>query len=78
MTITFNELKKSIQKDEIDTILVCVSDIQGRLNGKRVTGRAFLDYVHKETHMCDYLYTVDMDMFTVPGYQVIFLGDWLW
>ena len=69
MTITFNNLKKAIQKDEIDTVLVCVSDMQGRLNGKRVTGKAFLDYVHKETHMCDYLYTVDMDMFTVPGYK---------
>ena len=69
MTITFNELKKAIKKDDIDTVLVCVSDMQGRLNGKRVTGKAFLDYVYKETHMCDYLYTVDMDMFTVPGYK---------
>ena len=69
MTITFNDLKKAIKNDEIDTVLVCVSDMQGRLNGKRVTGKAFIDYVHKETHMCDYLYTVDMDMFTVPGYK---------
>ena len=41
MTITFNNLKKAIQKEEIDTVLVCVSDMQGRLNGKRVTGKAF-------------------------------------
>ena len=53
MTITFNDLKKAIKNDEIDTVLVCVSDMQGRLNGKRVTGKAFIDYVHKETHMCD-------------------------
>ena len=57
MSITFNQLKKLITKKEIDTVLVCVSDMQGRLNGKRVTGKAFLDYVYKETHMCDYLYT---------------------
>ena len=69
MSITFNQLKKLITKKEIDTVLVCVSDMQGRLNGKRVTGKAFIDYVYKETHMCDYLYTVDMDMFTVPGYK---------
>ena len=69
MSITFSQLKKAISKDEIDTVLVCVSDMQGRLNGKRVTGKAFIDYVYKETHMCDYLYTVDMDMFTVPGYK---------
>ena len=31
--------------------------------------RQFLDYVHKETHFCDYLYTVDMDMYTVPGFK---------
>ena len=43
--------------------------MQGRLVGKRVTGKAFLDYVHKETHFCDYLYTVDMDMYTVPGFK---------
>ena len=49
MTITFNDLKKAIKNDEIDTVLVCVSDMQGRLNGKRVTGKAFIDYVHKET-----------------------------
>ena len=64
MTITFNELKKAIKKDNIDTVLGCVSDMQGRLNGKRVTGKAFLDYVYKETHMCDYLYTVDTVSYT--------------
>ena len=69
MSITFSQLKKAISNHEIDTVLVCVSDMQGRLNGKRVTGKAFIDYVYKETHMCDYLYTVDMDMFTVPGYK---------
>ena len=69
MSISFSKLKTLIKNNEIDTVLVCVSDMQGRLNGKRVTGKAFIDYVHKETHMCDYLYTVDMDMFTVPGYK---------
>ena len=57
MSITFSQLKKAISNDEIDTVLVCVSDMQGRLNGKRVTGKAFLDYIYKEPHMCDYLYT---------------------
>ena len=69
MGITFKELEKKIKSKEIDTILVSLSDMQGRLVGKRVTGRAFLDYVHKETHFCNYLYTVDMDMYTVPGFK---------
>ena len=48
MSITFNDLKKKIKTKEIDTVLVCVSDMQGRLNGKRVTGKAFLavSYTH--------------------------------
>ena len=69
MSITFKELEKKIKSKEIDTVLVSLSDMQGRLVGKRVTGKAFLDYVHKETHFCDYLYTVDMDMYTVPGFK---------
>ncbi len=69
MTITFKELKKKIEKKEIDTVLVALSDMQGRLTGKRVTGKAFLDYVHKETHFCNYLYAVDMEMYTVPGFK---------
>ena len=69
MSISFKELKAKILSKEIDTVLVSLSDMQGRLVGKRVTGKAFIDYVYKETHMCDYLYTVDMDMFTVPGYK---------
>ena len=69
MSITFSQLEKKIKSKEIDTVLVSLSDMQGRLVGKRVTGKAFLDYVHKETHFCDYLYTVDMDMYTVPGFK---------
>ena len=69
MSISFKELKAKILSKEIDTVLVSLSDMQGRLVGKRVTGKAFLDYVHKETHFCNYLYTVDFDMNTVPGFK---------
>ena len=57
MAISFKDLEKKIKLREIDTVLVALSDMQGRLVGKRVTGKAFLDYVHKETHFCNYLYT---------------------
>ena len=53
MSITFNQLKKLITKKEIDTVLVCVSDMQGRLNGKRVTGKAFIDYVLSLIHISE-------------------------
>lgn len=61
-------LRELIVQGEIDTILVCIPDIQGRLVGKRVTGHFFLDHANKEVHACDYLLATDMEMETVPGY----------
>jgi glutamine synthetase len=62
-------LQAAIGSGEIDTVLVCFPDMQGRLIGKRVTGRFFLEHCVDEMHVCDYLLTVDMDMEPVPGYQ---------
>ena len=42
MSITFKELEKKIKSKEIDTILVSLSDMQGRLVGKRVTGLSLI------------------------------------
>ena len=63
-------LRAAVDSGEIDTVLVCFPDMQGRLVGKRVTGRFFLDKCIDEMHVCDYLLTVDMDMEPVPGYRV--------
>jgi glutamine synthetase len=62
-------LRAAIGSGEIDTVLVCFPDLQGRLLGKRVTGRYFLEEGHKALHVCDYLLALDMDMEPVPGYQ---------
>lgn len=62
-------LRADVESGEIDTVLVCFPDMQGRLIGKRVTGRFFVDKCLDEMHVCDYLLTVDMDMEPVPGYQ---------
>ena len=58
-----------IRAGDIDTVLVCFPDMQGRLVGKRITGNFFLDHAVNEMHVCDYLLTVDMEMEPVPGYQ---------
>lgn len=63
------DLKAYVEKGEIDTVLVCFPDMQGRLIGKRVTGRFFIEKCLDEMHVCDYLLTVDMDMEPVPGYK---------
>ena len=62
-------LRELVEANDIDTILVCFPDMQGRLLGKRVTGHFFLEHVIHEMHVCDYLLTVDMEMTPVPGYQ---------
>ncbi|MEM7222352.1 MAG: glutamine synthetase family protein [Pseudomonadota bacterium] len=68
-TLDLGTLKGLIEAGEIDTVIVAMPDMQGRLMGKRVAGRFFLDSVVEETHGCNYLLTVDMEMEPVPGYE---------
>ncbi len=67
--LDLESLTAQIESGEIDTVLVCFPDMQGRLVGKRITGSFFLDHAVHEMHVCDYLLTVDMEMEPVPGYQ---------
>ena len=63
------QLETLVASGEIDTVVAAFTDMQGRLIGKRVTGRYFLDAVHEEWHACNYLLTVDMEMEPVPGFK---------
>ena len=65
----FDELKAAVKAGTIDTVLVAMVDMQGRLIGKRFQGEYFVDGAHKETHACDYLLANDIDMEPVPGYK---------
>lgn len=67
--LTFEELKAHVSSGDIDTVLVCIADMQGRLIGKRFQAEFFLDSAHEETHACDYLLANDIDMEPVPGYK---------
>lgn len=67
--LTIEQLTRSVAADEIDTVLACAVDMQGRLVGKRFHARYFLDSAHDETHGCNYLLANDIDMEPVPGYQ---------
>ena len=62
-------LAEQVEHGEVDTVVAAFTDMQGRLVGKRVTGRFFLDAVKDEWHACDYLLTVDMEMEPVPGFK---------
>lgn len=67
--MTFDALKEAVARGEIDTVLVAGIDMQGRLMGKRFHAAFFVDGGYKETHCCNYLLAVDMEMNCVPGYK---------
>src|SRR5580700_3709579 len=65
------ELKARVETGEIDTVLLALTDMQGRLQGKRLTGSFFLDEVaHHGAEGCNYLLAVDVEMNTVSGYSM--------
>src|SRR6266496_3920723 len=64
-------LEALIRKGAVDTVLTVFSDGMGRLMGKRVVGRYFLDHVLGDgVHACIYLFTVDMEMEPLPGFTL--------
>jgi glutamine synthetase len=66
-----DELRSLVDDGTIDTVLVALTDMQGRLQGKRCHARYFLDeVVGHGTEACNYLLAVDVDMNTVDGYAM--------
>jgi glutamine synthetase len=64
-------LEALVRKGEIDTVLTVVVDHYGRLMGKRIVGRHFVDHVLADgVHACIYLFTVDMEMEPLPGFKL--------
>jgi glutamine synthetase len=69
--LTLEDLRRRIEGDEIDTVVVAFTDMQGRLQGKRLHAQYFLDVVLAHgTEGCNYLLAVDIDMNTVDGYSI--------
>ncbi|MFP1631084.1 glutamine synthetase family protein [Zhengella sp. ZM62] len=64
----FEELRKRASDGSIDTVLVCLVDMQGRLMGKRFHVSNFIESGHEETHCCNYLLATDIEMATPDGY----------
>ncbi|OIN81192.1 glutamine synthetase family protein [Mycobacterium malmoense] len=55
----------------VDTVVVAFADMQGRLVGKRVAARLFVEEVAaRGAECCSYLLAVDVDMNTVAGYAM--------
>ena len=69
--MNLDELKDEVGRGAIDTVLLGFTDMQGRLQGKRLTAEFFLDsVVHHGAEGCNYLLAVDVDMNTVSGYAM--------
>ena len=69
--LTMAGLVDRIDQGEIDTVVVAFTDMQGRLQGKRLHGRYFAEHVVEHgTEGCNYLLAVDVDMNTVDGYAI--------
>ena len=71
MTLSLDELTALVEEGEVDTVVLAIPDMQGRLQGKRFHARFFLDEVLAHgTEACNYLLAVDVDMNTVGGYAI--------
>jgi glutamine synthetase len=69
--MTLEELRAKVDAGAIDTVLLALTDMQGRLQGKRLTARHFLAEVAEHgAEGCNYLLGVDVDMATVGGYAM--------
>jgi glutamine synthetase len=64
-------LGQLIESGHIDTVLMVFTDMQGRLQGKRVHAQYFLREARDHgIEGCNYLLAVDVDMNTVGGYDM--------
>ncbi|MDY6870465.1 MAG: glutamine synthetase family protein [Actinomycetota bacterium] len=65
------DLERMVSEREIDTVIVAFTDMQGRLTGKRISARLFVDDVAAHgAECCNYLLAVDVDNNTVGGYAI--------
>jgi glutamine synthetase len=69
--VELEALRAGVDSGEIETVVLALTDMQGRLQGKRLTARYFLDEVLGHgAEGCNYLLAVDVEMNTVDGYAM--------
>ena len=65
------ELEQRVHDGTIDTVLVAMTDMQGRLQGKRCAAEHFLqDVATHGADACNYLLGVDVEMDPIAGYDL--------
>ncbi|WP_035803190.1 glutamine synthetase family protein [Kitasatospora mediocidica] len=69
--MTLDDLRVLVEEGSIDTVVLAMTDMQGRLQGKRMAADFFLaDTVQNAAEGCGYLLAVDIDMNTVDGFEI--------
>ncbi len=69
--LTLEELRSFVASGAVDTVVLAMTDMQGRLQGKRMAADFFLAEVAAHGgEGCGYLLAVDIDMNTVDGYAI--------
>lgn len=69
--LNVTELIAMVEAGTLDTVLVAMTDMQGRLQGKRCSAEYFVEEVlDQATEACNYLLAVDVEMTTVDGYEM--------
>jgi len=69
--LKLDQLRTAVRSGEVDTVLLAFTDMQGRLQGKRLTATHFLDEVAEHgAEACNYLLAIDVEMNTVGGYAM--------
>ena len=69
--LSLEQLRVEIGEGHVDTIVLAFTDMQGRLQGKRLSAEFFLEEVAEHfSEGCNYLLAVDVEMNTVDGYAM--------
>ena len=69
--MNLEELREEVANGTIDTVVLAITDMQGRLMGKRLVARHFVDEVAEHgAEGCNYLLAVDVDMTPVEGFAM--------
>jgi glutamine synthetase len=70
--LTPKELEQGVADGSIDNVIVAFTDMQGRLMGKRVQGKFFVDDEIGDHGIegCNYLLALEMEGDPVPGYEM--------
>src|SRR5919202_5980303 len=69
--LSVEELRAAVAEGTVDTVLLALTDVQGRLQGKRLDARHFIeDVLERGAEACTYLLATDVEMNTVGGFAL--------